>query len=145
MVIIQNSVMAVISLASVVFLMGCNPKPEIANTQQTAVEQLAELDRGIRNLISSPIAQDITSCKIVMLNTNSCQQPPKYLLYSTENTNEQVLLTLVAKYNQVVAAQVDSTDKNNQSDNNNESCFVTEKPSVLLEKDLCIPVQFATE
>jgi hypothetical protein len=131
----RASVKAMISIASLMFLAGCKPATDITAKQPTAAEQLAELDQGMRNLISSPIAQEIANCKIVTLNTIDCQQPAKYLLYSTENTNEQVLLALLDKYNQIVLAQA----------GNAKACSAKNQPAVMLEKELCIPVEFATE
>ncbi|WNO59822.1 hypothetical protein [Rheinheimera sp. MMS21-TC3] len=116
-------------------LMGCSPATETLDLQQSSAEQLTELELGIRDLISSPVAKDAASCKVVTLQAANCQQP-KHLLYSVENTNEQVLLTLVAKYNKIIAAQTGNTDV---------SCAVINKPAAILRKDLCLPVEFATE
>ncbi|CAM3931189.1 hypothetical protein [Rheinheimera salexigens] len=126
-------------------LVGCKPVTEIISTpqaqSQVSAEQLVELERGIRDLISSPIAQDIASCKIVTLNTNDCQQTATHLLYSIENTNEPVLLALVEKYNKAL----ESKTAESTTESGTLSCVVSQKPSVILQKDLCIPVQFATE
>lgn len=135
MVKIYTRMTAVLGVTCLIVAAGCKPTTEIMAKQPTTTEQLAELNQGIRNLINSPIAQEIASCKIVALNTINCQEPANYLLYSTENTNEQVLLTLVEKYNQIVLEQA----------GNAEVCVVKSQPSIILDKELCIPVEFATE
>ena len=135
MVKMYTGMKAMLGISCLIIVAGCKPATEVVAKQPTAAEQLAELDQGIRNLISSPIAQEIASCKIVTLNAVDCQEPAKYLLYSAENTNEQVLLTLVEKYNQIVLAQA----------GNSEACMANTQPSVMLDKNLCIPVEFSTE
>jgi hypothetical protein len=135
MVKMRTSVKAMLGITCLIVLTSCKPATEVMAKQPTAAEQLAELDHGIRNLIGSPIAQEIASCKIVTLNAIDCREPASFLLYSIENTNEQVLLTLLEKYNQIVLAQA----------GNSEACMSKSQPSVVLDKELCIPVEFATE
>lgn len=132
--VIISSFTALIALSGL-SLMGCSPAPDAMDKPQVAAEQLTELELGIRNLISSPVAQDAASCKVVTLHAANCQQS-KHLLYSIENTNEQVLLTLVDKYNTIVATQTGNLDTR---------CEAINKPAVILRKDLCLPVEFATE
>ncbi|SEL43965.1 hypothetical protein SAMN05216262_1117 [Colwellia chukchiensis] len=132
----RAQVMAVISVAALLCLIACEPTTEVSEQHQTSAQQLAEIERGIQDLIGSPIAQHVSSCKIITLNAANCQ-PPKYLLYSNEQSNEPVLLTLVAKYNQIVSAQ---------EGKNAASCsVVAAKPAVILAKDLCLPVELVTQ
>ena len=133
---LTRQLMAGVSIATLLLLIACKPVTAVTDKPQPTVQQLAEIEHGIQSLIGSPIARHEASCKIATLNRGNCQQS-KYLLYSVEQTNEQVLLTLVNKYNQIVAGQRDISAT---------SCSMKiNKPAVILKKEVCLPIELVTE
>lgn len=135
MVTTQNKLVTIVAMAAILLFIGCQPKTELKE-QQNTVQQLKELESEIKALINSPIALAESSCKIITLKSADCEHAPKQLLYSTENTNEKALAPLVEQYNQLVMTQRNKDQL---------SCDVQPKLTAILDKDLCIPVEYATE
>lgn len=91
----------------------------------------------IRVLTAMPEATKLSSCKVVGLGHKPCGGPERYILYSTEATDETVLLPLVEAYNQ-------QSLKINEEEGLVSACDVIPKPSVALRNGACVPVAAET-
>nr|QID24521.1 hypothetical protein PSHA_p00028 [Pseudoalteromonas translucida TAC125] len=121
--------------SSMLLLISYKPAAEIANNQPTNAEQLKKLKQHIKTLINTPIAYNAKSCKVITLNANDCK-PSQHLLYSTKTSDEQTLISLAARYNQLMSKQISSTYSH---------CPASPKPSTVLIRNVCMPVQLVTE
>ncbi|MDV6327344.1 hypothetical protein Q5L94_04685 [Idiomarina sp. Sol25] len=113
-------------------LFGCsNDSAKSHNTEVTAEsEQLEATVPNIRKLIGVTDASNVESCKLLKVGHKSCGGPELYLVYSSENVeNEAQLLDLVRRYN--------SQSKSWSSEGKMSNCQFIPRPEVELVGGQC--------
>src|SRR5690554_1558639 len=81
----------------------------VINELATNEERENALLRAIRSEVGLPTASNLEHCKLVGLGHRPCGGPDRFLLYSTETTNESLLLGLVERYNNMVRQRVNES------------------------------------
>ncbi len=101
--------------------------------QQDDSERLKELGRIIEQEIGTPTANEPSQCKLIAFGAKPCGGPARYLVYSTEKTNESRLKQLVNEFNGLAK-------KINEERKIISDCmFVTEPKVELVDKVCKIP------
>ncbi|WP_113906345.1 hypothetical protein [Aliidiomarina celeris] len=115
-----------------------NNQTEQLEEQLTVINELATneerenaLLRAIRSEVGGPTASSVEHCKLVGLGYRPCGGPDRFLLYSTETTNEQLLLGLVERYNNMVRQRVNESGMMG-------TCEVLPEPGLLLRGNVCV-------
>lgn len=98
-------------------------------------EQLLNI---VRQQLRTAHASSPEQCKVVPVGAKPCGGPERYMVYSTQTTNEDVLLQLVSVYNNKRAAE-------NERDGMVSDCQVVPQPAVVLRDGMCRVTAGATE
>ncbi|RUO65953.1 hypothetical protein SAMN06297229_0578 [Pseudidiomarina planktonica] len=100
--------------------------------QQVTEQELAEKRQQIRDIIRPPRASDITQCKLVGLGSRPCGGPERYVIYSTETTDETKLLPAVEEYNRMHKIL-------NEQQGQISICEMLPEPNIALNSGMCMP------
>lgn len=111
------------------FLAGVN-RSVVNASQQSDVERMEELRRVIQEEIGEPAAKNLPQCKVIAFGAKPCGGPVTYLVYSTANTNESRLKSLVSEYNQ-------RQKRHNEERQMVSDCMVVTEPKVELIDGVC--------
>ena len=101
--------------------------------QQNDSERLKQLGSIIEQEIGTPTANEPSQCKLIAFGAKPCGGPARYLVYSTEKTNEFRLKQLVNEFNGL--AKKINEERKMMSD----CMFVTEPKVELVDKVCKIP------
>lgn len=101
---------------------------------QATHENMQQALNNLRILVESPHATKASSCKIIAVGHRPCGGPERYLIYSTEKTDEAALLEQVEQYNEL-------SKKFNQNEELYSTCEVIPKPNATLINGFCVPVK----
>ena len=101
--------------------------------QQDDSARLKELGRAVEQEIGTPTANEPSQCKLIAFGAKPCGGPARYLVYSTEKTNESRLKQLVREFNGL--AKKINEERKMMSD----CMFVTEPKVELVDKVCKIP------
>ncbi len=85
----------------------------------------------IEQTVGTPYADKLASCKLAAIGAKACGGPSSYLVYSTEASNEETLLTLVTRYNQL-------SHERNIREALISNCAVVLPPEVTLKDGICV-------
>ena len=89
-----------------------------------------ELLALVRQQLRPAYASTADECRVLGVGSRPCGGPERFIVYSTANTNESVLLELVGAYN-----------RNRMADDAREglvsNCRVIPKPAVVLQDGIC--------
>lgn len=100
-------------------------------SQEGATETLDTLLQAIRQEVGNPVAASPDQCRVVGIGHRPCGGPERYLLFSTETTDEQRLLGLVERYN---ARARDLTAESGMVG----TCEVLPEPGTLVRGGVCV-------
>jgi len=110
-----------LAFAATALLAGCS------SAQSTPDEPVTMAD--IKNLIGTPKAQSIDSCKVLPVGKRACGGPAGYVVYSSETiTDESGLLEAVHGYNK----KAEEEAKGGYS-----TCQYIPEPEPQLKADIC--------
>lgn len=96
-----------------------------------------ELLALVRQQLRPAYASTADECRVLGVGSRPCGGPERFMVYSTANTNEAVLLELVEAYNRKRA--VDDAREGLVSD-----CSVLPEPAVVLKDGICRAARTAT-
>ncbi|RUO78367.1 hypothetical protein [Pseudidiomarina taiwanensis] len=65
------------------------------------VEKLSQLDKEIRSMAGTAVAQSAQQCRVVAVGSRPCGGPEYYLAYSVSSVDETQLLALVTEYSEM--------------------------------------------
>jgi len=123
-------------IAGIACFNGWNPlAPSVETTrldaaQQNDSERLKELGSIIEQEIGTPTANEPSQCKLIAFGAKPCGGPARYLVYSTEKTNESRLKQLVNEFNGL--AKKINEERKMMSD-----CMLVTEPKVELVDKVC--------
>jgi hypothetical protein len=126
----------VIFLAGIAAFNGWHPlTPRISTHrleafQQDDSERLKELGRIIEQEIGTPTANESSQCKLIAFGSKPCGGPARYLVYSTEKTDESRLKRLVNEFNGL--AKKINEERKMMSD-----CMLVTEPKVEFVDKVC--------
>jgi hypothetical protein len=90
----------------------------------------------IRRVAGPAYASSNDQCKVVGIGAKACGGPERYMLYSTETTDEGRFLELIERYNALARAEVQETGE--VSD-----CAVVPEPVAYLRNGVCTTAEHA--
>lgn len=107
--------------------------PSCSDDENTIVtdERLAELEQEIQAIIEPPTATNLAQCQAIAFGAKACGGPKAYLIYSTAQTDEVRLRTLVTEYNRLDAER-------NQRLGLASDCALVVQPEVALAGGQCV-------
>lgn len=100
------------------------------NTDQERQTQLAALDQQIRSTVGFPRASEFSQCRLLEVGMRACGGPEYYMAYSTQVTDEAILLQLVKQYNRLRQEHIEATQEVS-------TCEMIPRPQLVLEGGLC--------
>ncbi|MCC5879393.1 MAG: hypothetical protein JJU03_05840 [Idiomarina sp.] len=84
----------------------------------------------IRQELRPARASSPEQCKVIAVGSKPCGGPERYMMYSTETTDEDALRALVRGYNAM-------RKRDNERDGMVSDCQVVPKPAVVLQNGMC--------
>jgi hypothetical protein len=105
-------------------------EPSALAAQESNSGRLRELNTIIQEEIGTPSAKDPAQCKSIAFGAKPCGGPTRYLVYSTDKTDEARLKQLVNESNEL-------TKKINQEKKLISDCMVVSEPKVELVGGMC--------
>ena len=92
--------------------------------------ELNTLEKRIEDMIGEAPAQSPDACKTIAFGSKPCGGPWRYLVYSSEFTDETELVALVNRYNQ-------AQDRLNRENGLFSDCSIAIRPDVTLNDGFC--------
>lgn len=139
-----------LSLFVVLGLSACEPKKENVVEDAASAQSIEAVSANVRPdgaaeqllkeillMAGTPMASKPESCQLLKLGETACGGFAHLVLYSTENANQDALLALGERYNQLVA-QIQNKETNALA------CEAEPQVRLSLENGLCIPRQMST-
>lgn len=114
-------------LALLLLAFSCNDDQNTVATD----ERLAELEQEIQAIIEPPTASNLAQCQAIAFGAKACGGPKTYLIYSTAQTDEARLRTLVNEYNRLDAER-------NERLGLGSDCALVVQPDVALVGGQCV-------
>ena len=116
-------------LAVVVFLLAGTAACQISGPEHSDSE-LQSIEASIVELVGEAPAEQASSCKTIAFGSKPCGGPWSYLIYSSEYTDEDVLVKLVSRYNELQA-------KINRETGMMSDCAIAIEPDLELRDGFC--------
>lgn len=91
---------------------------------------------AIREQVGNPQASSREQCRVAGIGHRPCGGPERYLLYSTQTTDEVKLLPMLQRYNALVRQRV-------QEEGRVGTCEVLPEPGVIVRGGVCVAVEQA--
>lgn len=99
-------------------------------------ETIDTLLRAIREQVGNPQASSRDECRIAGIGHRPCGGPERYLLYSTQTTDEVKLLPMLQRYNALVRQRVEDEGMVG-------TCETLPEPGVIVRGGVCVATQQA--
>ena len=132
----QLSLLLVVSIG-VLFALTTNGDEKIKSVSDVSVNNehsnqtdLNKLKKEIDREIGKPRAKRSNQCRVIAFGAKACGGPKSYLIYSTQQTNENKLKRLVDRYNL-------EEEKINKKSDAMSDCMMVEEPRVSLVNGMC--------
>ncbi len=121
-------------LALIMLFAGCQlAGPGVRDDDGNAAppsDDLETLEAQIIELIGDAEASTIGQCAFIPFGSKPCGGPWRYLVYSTQTTNEATLEQYVARYNEL-------DDARNRQEGLVSDCSLVGPPEIMLEGGQC--------
>jgi hypothetical protein len=98
--------------------------------------ELDTIEKQIADLIGAAPAKQVSACKTLAFGSKPCGGPWRFLVYSSEYTEEARLIQLVATYNEL-------QERLNRERGLMSDCSIAVEPAVELRNGFCIASQDA--
>lgn len=103
----------------------------LSEDHEVEASDIALLNREINALVGTPTADSAQACAVVGYGSKPCGGPSRWLIYSRQVTDDEILLPLVERYNRL-------TEQFNQQQGLMSDCAVLEPVQTQLINGVCV-------
>ncbi|NBB75844.1 MAG: hypothetical protein GVY02_00570 [Bacteroidetes bacterium] len=115
---------------SLVLLSSCREFFGLDKSESENKMTLEEVARAIDSEIGNADATSLSQCKAIPIGDKPCGGPWGYLVYSTQESNEATLQSLIEKYNELDRVR-------NEEEERMSTCDVATEPELTLRDGAC--------
>lgn len=103
----------------------------LSEGQQVDRHDISALNQEIQALVATPTADNVQACRVVGYGSKPCSGPSSWLIYSSQTTDDTLLLPLVERYNRL-------TEQFNQQEGMMSHCAMLEPVQPQLINGVCV-------
>jgi hypothetical protein len=117
-------------ILSIILLSSCREFFGLDKSDAENDMTLEEVARAIDSEVGNAEATEISQCKTIAIGDKPCGGPWGYLVYSTQESNEATLQSLVEKYNELDRIR-------NEEEGRMSTCDFATEPELTLNDGVC--------